>query len=83
MGLTREEADANLQKALQDHAEAYDLKINDDDFLGDFIAICAWTPATDNGRTGCSAHYQRMGHTPQHIALGLLEVAHTYLVDDE
>lgn len=76
--MTTDEADAALQKAIQDHAIAWELA--DDSFLlGDWIVVSAWTPIVYDGTTRYTTQMES-NSKPDHICKGLLHVALDELV---
>lgn len=82
--MERHEADEQLRKAIIDHAAVYGLN-EDSDLLGDFVVIGAWVPQDydEDRRTAYTTHLPD-GFLPNHVALGLLEVArqHFLCADD-
>lgn len=62
-------ADRKLRRALEFHAEAYQLD-DDGDMLGDYAVIAHWVPEVEDGRSRYTTHFDR--HTiPGHVARGL------------
>lgn len=79
--MDRHEADEQLRKAIVDHAEAYDLT-ESGDLLNDFVVLGAWMPEDYDGdrRTAYTTHLPD-GYLPHHVALGLIEVGRSNLLD--
>lgn len=73
MTMTKDEATANLHKAIQDHSQAFDLH-KDDELLSEFAIISCWTNYESGGRTYYTTHYHS-SNVPLHVSLGLFATA--------
>ena len=71
--MTKDEADAQLLKAIFDHAEAYEMSL-EDHLLSEYAVIASWTPPEGNGETSYTIGYHK-SDVPNHIAKGLFGVA--------
>jgi hypothetical protein len=71
--MNEDEADAQLLKAIFDHAVAYEMNL-EDHFLSEYAVIASWTPAEESGETSYTIGYHK-NDVPNHIAKGLFSVA--------
>lgn len=79
--MTKDEADDRLRQAIMDHAEAHSL-IEPGEMLNEYAVVAHWQPVVEDGVSRYTEHYNR-SPIPQHVAIGLFEVAIQHLIEGD
>jgi hypothetical protein len=81
-GLDKDEADQDLRQAIINHAIAYEITDVDDELLSEYAVVAHWQKIEADGNSRYTTHY----HTPtipNHVAVGLFQVAKEHMLDED
>lgn len=68
--MTRDEADAQLAKAIADHAQAFALRGDDEAILDDYAVVAHWQTVIEDGKSRYTTHFTSQA-VAAHVVVGL------------
>lgn len=77
--MTRDEADAVLRSAIEQHAVAFELH-RDDELLSEFAVVANWQKIESDGNSRYTTHFHQET-IPNHIAVGLFDIGRQLAID--
>lgn len=79
--LSRDDADAQLRKAIQDHAKAWGI-CDEDELLSSWVIVAHWQKVEANGLSNYTTQFDG-NQMPTHVSVGLLHTGIHLITHEE